>query len=64
MPKKFVDFNFLNKYKNLLTVLVAAVILFLAITRGLAAGSQSAEAQTEVQTAKNLQITSGSSSFS
>ena len=48
------DFNFLNKYKNLLTVLVAAVILFLAMAKGLASGRQGAEAETEVETAKNL----------
>ena len=50
----FVNLVFLNKYKNILTVLLAAVILFLAIIKGLGAGQQAAEAQVEIQTAKNL----------
>ena len=52
--ENFVNLDFANKYKNILTVLLAAVILFLAVAKGLGAGQQAAEAQAEIQTAKNL----------
>jgi hypothetical protein len=52
--RDFVKLEFSNKYKSTITVLLAAVILFLAVSMGLRAGQQAAEANTVVQTAKNL----------
>jgi hypothetical protein len=49
-----VKLDFLNKYQSTITVLLAAVILLLAVSKGMGAGQQEAQALATVETAKSL----------